>query len=422
MIELTLAGIAAATGGVVHGPPDLVVSGAAYLDSRKPVPGGLFVALAGERTDGHSYAAGAHAVLGSRPTAAPTVVVRDPVVGLGRLGRRIVDEVRPTVLALTGSHGKTGTKELLAALLPGAVATAGNLNNELGVPLTCLRLTEADDQLVLEMGARGVGHLAWLCEIAPPTVAAVLGVGSAHVGEFGSPGLVAAAKGELVEALPVDGVAVLNADDARVAAMASRTCARVVTFGSTGDVSWRGLRLDRLGRASFELTWADRSAAVSLRVLGAHQAGNAAAAAAMALSVGEPLGPVAERLSSVPPAPHRMEPRHRDDGLLVLDDTYNASPDTVRAALRTLVEIGRHRTGRPIAVLGDMRELGAWTDAAHRAVRQCAHRLGVEVVPAGDSVAAAVAWLDRHARPDDVVLVKGSRAAGLERVVEEVMN
>ena len=117
-----------------------------------------------------------------------------------------------------------------------------------------------------------------------------------------------------------------------------------------------------------------------------------------------------------------MEPRHRDDGLLVLDDTYNASPDTVRAALRTLVEIGRHRTGRPIAVLGDMRELGAWTDAAHRAVRQCAHRLGVEVVPAGDSVAAAVAWLDRHARPDDVVLVKGSRAAGLERVVEEVMN
>jgi len=168
MIPMTLREVARGTGGNVHGDPELVVTGEAYLDSRSPVPGGLFVAIVGERVDGHRYADGAHAVLGSRPTSAPTVVVREPVVAVAGLARHVVDAVRPTVLALTGSHGKTGSKDHLAALLPAAVATAGNLNNELGVPLTCLRLRPVTEHLILEIGARGLGQLSWLCEIAPP--------------------------------------------------------------------------------------------------------------------------------------------------------------------------------------------------------------------------------------------------------------
>lgn len=419
VLPMTLARIAALTGGVVHGPPDLLVTGPAYLDSRAPTPGGLFVALAGERADGHEHATGAHAVLGSRPTDAPTVVVSDPVVALARLARHVVDEVAPTVLALTGSHGKTGTKDLLAALLPGAVATTGNLNNELGVPLTALRVTAATDQLVLEMGARGVGQLSWLCEVAPPRVAAVLGVGTAHVGEFGSPELIAVAKGELVEALPADGVAVLNADDPRVLAMAQRTRARVLTYGADADVSWRSVRLDAQGRPAFDLGYDGRAAPVHLRRLGRHEVGNAAAAAAMALAVGEPLDVVADRLSTAGPTPHRMEPRLRADGLLVLDDSYNANPDAVRAALGTLVELGRQRTGRTVAVLGEMRELGAATEAAHREVRDHARGLGVDVLLEPEEAAA---WLARDARPEDVVLVKGARAAGLDRLVAELLG
>jgi UDP-N-acetylmuramoyl-tripeptide--D-alanyl-D-alanine ligase len=435
MIAMTLAEISAVTDGVVHGDTDLLVTGAAYVDSRQPVPGGLFVAVIGSRTDGHDHAAGAHAVLGSRPTTAPTVVVRDPVVGLARLARHTVAAVRPTVMAITGSHGKTGTKDLLAAALPVAVVTNGNRNNELGVPLTCLRLTVATEQLVLEMGARGLGHLAWLCDIAPPDVAAVLSVGSAHLGEFGSAELIASAKRELVEALTSSGVAVLNVDDPRVAAMGTHTVARVLTYGRAGDVAWRSLRLDALGRPSFELSYAGTSAHVRLALVGAHHVGNAAAAAAMALTVGEPLGAIAERLSAVAPTAHRMELRVRADGLLVVDDSYNANPDAVRTALRVLVDIGRHRGGRTIAVLGEMRELGPGSEQAHREVGAYARELGVGTVLALGSGAAgftedniiessahAVTWLQRYARPNDVVLVKGSRAARLDQVVAEMVG
>ncbi len=290
MIPLRLAEIAAIVGGEVHGDPSRVVDGAAYLDTRNPVPGGLFVAMVGERVDGHDYASGAHAVLGSRPTEAPTVLVADPVAALGLLGRRIVDTLGVPVLALTGSQGKTSTKDLLAHVLAGdgpTVATAGNLNNELGVPLTVTRADASTRHLVVEMGARGIGHITQLCTTAPPRVAAVLNVGSAHVGEFGGVAAIAQAKGEIVEALPPadqGGTAVLNADDERVAAMASRTRARVVTFGHEADVRWRDVRTDDLGRASFDLGHDGSWATVRLTQTGAHHVGNAAAAAAMALA------------------------------------------------------------------------------------------------------------------------------------------
>jgi len=335
------------------------------------------------------------------------------------------------VLAVTGSHGKTTTKDYLAALLPGAVSTQGNRNNELGVPLTVSRLEADNDFLVLEMGARGVGHLSYLCDIAPPHVGTVLGVGSAHVGAFGSLELTAAAKGELPAALPGDGVAVLNADDPRVAAM--QTPARVLTFGLRGDVTWRDVSLDRLARPSFSLGYAGTRQPVRLRQSGVHQVVNACAAAATALAVGEPLPAIAQRLSATEnTSPMRMAVSQRDDGLIVIDDTYNANPESMRAALKALVSIGSRRGGRTIAVLGPMRELGTVSTSAHAEVGAFARAHGVDIVlsvgpaahPAGgialSDIQSALTWLEDHLGPDDTVLVKASRAAELDIIAHTI--
>ncbi|WP_223162647.1 UDP-N-acetylmuramoyl-tripeptide--D-alanyl-D-alanine ligase [Nocardioides antri] len=441
--------VAAVVGGEVHGDPAVVVAGPAYVDSRSPVADGLFVAIVGERVDGHAYAAGAHAVLGSRPTDAPTVVVADPVVALGRLARHVADHTPATLLALTGSQGKTGTKDYLASVLGRlagtgrVVATEGNGNNEIGVPLTVLRAGADTDFLVVEMGARGIGHIGYLCEIAPPRVAAVLNVGTAHVGEFGGREQIAQAKGEIVEALPADGTAVLNADDPLVAAMAPRSAAPVMTFGSTGDLRWEGVELDDLGRPSFTLLHAGEAHPVRLLQTGAHQVPNAAAAAAMAVAAGLPLADVAGALSEAAAASRwRMEVHERPDGLVVVNDAYNANPDSVRAALEALVAIGRARGRRTVAVLGQMMELGSEHEAGHRSVGAAAARLGVDVVvvvgeeagpiadAAGDGPVVvrtegrdeALTWVRQNAGPEDVVLVKASRGAALEWVAERLLG
>lgn len=456
MIPMTLDEIAAVVDGTVHGPGDTVVGGAPYVDSRSPVADGLFVAVVGERVDGHAYAAGAHAVLGSRPTEAPTVVVEDPVVALGRLARHVVDGLRAagtTVYALTGSQGKTGTKDYLAGVLRSlagdghVVATTANNNNELGVPLTALRATPDTRHLVLEMGARGIGHIVYLCEIAPPDVAAVINVGTAHVGEFGGREAIAQAKGEIVEALGRDGVAVVNADDPFTAAMTSRTQARALTFGVAGDISWRSVELDELGRPSFELG----GHPVRLRQTGAHQVLNAAAAAAMAVAGGHDLGDVAQALSNLESAsPWRMEVRERADGLVVVNDAYNANPESMRAALDALVAIGERSGRRTFAVLGEMKELGPEHDAGHRSVGAHAAAAGVDVVVVvGDAAAGiadgvasvttdvsrsaplvvrtvgrdeAAAWVGQNAGAGDVVLVKASRGAALEWVAAQLLG
>ncbi len=451
MIPLRLDEIAVVVDGEVHGDPALVVTGAAYVDNRAPVAGGLFVAIVGERVDGHAYAGGAHAVLGSRPTDAPTVVVADPVVALGRLARYVVDLTPATVLALTGSVGKTGTKDYLASVLKhlaGAdrvVATEGNGNNEIGVPLTVLRAGAGTDYLVVEMGARGIGHIAYLCDIAPPRIAAALNVGTAHVGEFGGREQIALAKGEIVEALPADGTAVLNADDPLVAAMADRTTARVLTFGSAGSVRSDAPELDGLGRPSFTIADGHEAHPVRLLQTGAHQVQNATAAAAMAVAAGFPLADVAAALSEATAASRwRMEVHERPDGMLVVNDAYNANPDSVRAALEALVAIGRARGRRTIAVLGQMMELGDEHEAGHRSVGADAVRLGVDVVvvvgepaaPIADAAAAdggpvvirtegrddALAWVRQNAGPEDVVLVKASRGAALEWVAAQLVG
>jgi UDP-N-acetylmuramoyl-tripeptide--D-alanyl-D-alanine ligase len=428
-----------------------VVTGTVEYDSRRVGAGGLFLALPGERVDGHDFARaavtqGAVAVLCSRPVDAPRIEVADGIAALTALASAVARRLSATIVGVTGSSGKTSTKDLLAHVLAAAgptVAPAGSANNELGHPYTVLQADAATRNLVLELGARGSGHIRHLAQIAPPTVGAVLNVGSAHLGEFGSREAIARAKGELVEALPTHGVAVLNADDPLVAAMASRTTAAVRFFGEAehADVRAEAISIDDLGRAAFRLHADDRSASVRLQLVGEHHVGNALAAAAVALAAGLDVATVAERLSTAQPASRwRMEVTERADGVVVINDAYNANPESMRAALKALASVARSRGGRSFAVLGHMAELGASEQAEHDAVGRLAVRLSVaRVIAVGDAARpiqhgaalegswdgeagwvpdadAAVAALRAELRPGDVVLVKASRAAGLERV------
>jgi UDP-N-acetylmuramoyl-tripeptide--D-alanyl-D-alanine ligase len=469
---MTLAEVAAVVGGTVHDDPTgVTVTGPAFVDSRDAEPGGLFAAFAGERVDGHDYAdaavqGGAAAVLGTRPVGHPGVVVEDPLDALARLARHVVERLPDlTVLAVTGSQGKTSTKDLLAAVLSDTadtVATRGSFNNELGLPLTVLRAGPTTRFLLLEMGARGIGHLRSLCEVARPDVSLVLNVGKAHLGEFGTREAIAEAKGEIVEALGDGGVAVLNADDPLVAAMSRRTTSRVTTFGTGRDAEVRlvDLTVDEDGRPSGTVVADGERVALRLRLVGEHQALNAVAAVAAARTVGITVADACRVLGEVETLSRwRMEVHRRDDGVTVVNDAYNANPDSTAAALRALAAIGRGAAGRgpggsrTIAVLGEMRELGESSDPEHEEVGRLAVRLGVQHVVAvgegaravhrgaGDEIAgsrddddqrkesafvedrdAAVGWLREHVRPGDVVLVKASRGAGLDVVAAALLG
>ncbi len=459
MIPMTLPEIAAVVGGEVHDDTGVTVTRPAFVDSRSPVEGGLFVAFGGEHVDGHDFAdaaveGGAAAVLGSRPVGRPAVVVPDPLDAVARLAHHVLAALPDVkVVALTGSQGKTSTKDLLSQVLSTAgttVATAGSFNNELGLPLTVLRADSATEFLVLEMGARGIGHLADLCAVARPDVSLVLNVGKAHLGEFGTQEDIARAKGEIVDALPDDGVAVLNADDPLVAAMASRTGARTLTFGESAGASVRlaGLDLDELGRPRFDLVADGETAHVQMTLVGEHQAHNAAAAAAVAVALGLRLDEAADALSQATASSRwRMEVHERADGVTVINDAYNANPDSMRAALKALAAVGRGRGpgARTVAVLGEMRELGASSRDEHDAIGRLAVRLDIgQLVVVGEAARPlhlgaylegswghesvfvhdndeALAWLREHLGPGDVVLFKASRAAGLERVAEAVL-
>jgi UDP-N-acetylmuramoyl-tripeptide--D-alanyl-D-alanine ligase len=425
---MTLDEVAAITGGtLVNADPAAVVTGKVEYDSRLVTAGGLFVAFAGAT----AMAAGATGVLSSRDTGAPGVVVADPLLALARLARVVADRLPDlTVIGLTGSSGKTTTKDyigqLLARLGP-TVAPPGSLNNELGHPYTVLKATPETRYLVLEMGARGPGHIRHLAEAAPPRIGLVLNIGAAHLGEFGSVEGTARAKGELVEALPEDGVAVLNADDPLVTAMASRTVARVVRFGESpaADVRATDVTLDDRGRASYTLL----GRRVTLGVVGRHQVGNTLAAAAVAIQLGMDPAELATALGELgPKSVRRMDVFDRPDGVTVIDDSYNANPSSTAAALRALAALGAGR--RTVAVLGYMAELGEHEEAGHREVGRLAAELGVgRLITVGDAApildgaaevadwagvgfaakdqAEAIAALDP--RPGDVVLVKGSR-------------
>lgn len=458
MITLTLSEAADLVGGVLHDPAaaDPLISGAA-ADSRRVQPGQLYVAIVGERVDGHQFAeqamaAGAAGILGERPTGAPTIVVEDPVEALGALARAVIDRIPGLdVVAVTGSSGKTSTKDLIAQVVAArgpVVATAGSFNTEVGLPLTVLQADEGTRTLVLEMGARGIGHIAYLCDIAPPHVGVLLNVGSAHLGEFGGREAIAAAKSEIITDLPAGGTAVLYADDPIVAELASVTDAHVLTFGEhpSAGVRVAGLRLDAMARASFTLHHGQQQAPVNLQVHGEHQAVNAAAAAAVGLALGMSLTDVAAGLSAATAqSALRMDVRTAANGVVVINDAYNANPESMRAALKSLTAMGRASGGRTFAVLGEMLELGEDSLAEHDAIGRLAVRLnidktiavgrGAKAIELGAShegswngeaawvpdVDAAIRLLSHEVRSGDIVLVKASRGVALERVAEALL-
>ncbi len=480
MITLTLGEIAAAVDGrLVGADPERPVTGPVIIDSREAAPGTLFVAFPGERVDGRTsaaaaVAAGAVAVVCADPPPAgvPAVVVGDPQLALGRLARAVRDRLPElTVVGVTGSSGKTSTKDLLAHLLPDlgvTVAPRSSFNNEIGVPLTALRCDGRTRYLVSEMGAREPGNIAYLCDLVAPRIGLVLNVGAAHAGVFGSREATAATKGELVEALPAaarGGVAVLNADDPAVSAMAGRTAARVVTFGVAdgeqaprADVTATQVRLDALARATFTLrvgagvgpgvgpgvdpgAGAEHTDQVTLRLHGAHHVANAVAAAAVAVALGMAPGRVAELLGTAEAtSAGRMAVHRRSDGVVVVDDAYNANPDSVAAALSALVAMAGPG-GRAWAVLGEMLELGDSSAAEHERLGALAVRSGCRLVAVGEGgrpyltgvgTAASTHWvpdgdaardlLAERLAPGDVVLVKASRAVGLDRLAAALLT
>ncbi|MFI9587239.1 UDP-N-acetylmuramoyl-tripeptide--D-alanyl-D-alanine ligase [Streptomyces sp. NPDC052236] len=463
MIALSLAEIAEIVGGQSYDIPDPAVriTGPVVIDSREVKDGSLFAAFAGEQVDGHDYArraveAGAAAVLATRPLGVPAIVVDDVQGALGRLARAVVERLGTEVVALTGSAGKTSTKDLIAQLLQRRAPTVwppGSLNNEIGLPLTALRATEETRHLVLEMGARGQGHIRYLAELTPPRIGVVLNVGSAHIGEFGGREQIAQAKGELVEVLPEDGVAVLNADDPLVRAMAARTKARVILFGEAADADVRAenVRLTGSGQPAFRLCTPTGCSDVTMRLYGEHHVSNALAATAVAHELGMPVDEIALALSEAGTLSRwRMEVTERSDGVTVVNDAYNANPESMRAALRALAAMGRAsqaQGGRTWAVLGPMAELGDESLAEHDAVGRLAVRLNVsKLVAVGGREAswlqlgaynegswgeesvhvsdaqAAVDLLRSELRPGDVVLVKASRSIGLERVAVALLE
>ncbi|MFJ7260275.1 UDP-N-acetylmuramoyl-tripeptide--D-alanyl-D-alanine ligase [Streptomyces globosus] len=465
MIALSLAEIADITGGRPHDIPDpsVRITGPVVIDSRQVEAGSLFAAFAGERVDGHEFAegavaAGAAAVLATRPVGVPAIVVDDVERALGALARAVVLRLGTDVVALTGSAGKTSTKDLIAQVLQAhapTVWTPGSLNNEIGLPLTALRATEDTRHLVLEMGARGIGHIAYLTGLTPPRIGVVLNVGTAHIGEFGGREQIAVAKGELVEALPAaadGGIAVLNADDPLVRAMSARTKARTLLFGEADDADVRAtdVRMTPAGQPSFTLHTPTGCGEVTLRLYGEHHVSNALAAAAVAHALGMSALETATALSGAGTLSRwRMEVTERADGVTVVNDAYNANPESMRAALRALAAMGgaaRANGGRTWAVLGPMAELGDASLAEHDAVGRLAVRLNVSKLVAVGGIEAswlqlgaynegswgeesvlvsdaqaAVDLLRSELRPGDVVLVKASRSIGLERVAEALL-
>lgn len=455
MIPLPLTAVADVVGGslLAHDTDPAIVTDVT-IDSRTAVPGSLFVALPGSHTDGHAYAgaacaAGAVGVLAELDRAAAlagqdgvrgVIAVDDPADALLALGVWVRETVDPLVVTVTGSQGKTTTKDLTAAAIATrrrVVANEGSYNNELGVPLTCCALQADTEVLVAEIGARGSGHIATLAGLLKPDVAVVTMVSPAHIELLGSLDAVAEAKSELVESLEADGVAILNADDHRVAAMAMRTSAAVMTYGQDAAAAWRArdVTLDDSAHARFTAHGPTDRVGVRLPLPGRHNVGNALAALAAATACGVDPSSAADGLAGAAVSRWRMELHTRADGVRILNDAYNANPVSTAAALDALAVLP---AARRWAVLGFMAELGTLTETAHREVGAHAAAVGIDRLtvvgdarPIADGARAAgfAGALDVVADVEeatelvaaaltegDAVLVKASRSVGLERL------
>lgn len=447
MARLRLDEIARITGGtVLRGSPTLSF-GSYGIDSRLSAPGGLFFAVPGRR-DGHDFVAdaqkkGAAGAIVARPVTVgdpsfALVQVRDVVAALQALAHDVLVRRPARVVGITGSVGKTTTRAFTAELLARRFrvqSTAGSFNNEIGVPLTLLQLRPDTQRAVIEMGMYTTGEIATLCTWARPAVGVVLNVGPVHMERAGSMEAIARAKRELVEALPADGAAILNIDDARVAAMAPHTSARVVTIGRAPRADVRASDVTGHGREgfTFTLTYEGASLNVRVRLPGSHLVTNLLAATATCLVDGFALAEVVTGIEALRDSP-RMRVVALANGVTLLDDTYNANPASMAAALDLLAEL----PGRHVALLGDMRELGAAATEEHRVLGEHAaatldvlltigdlaagagahaHAAGLESVRHIESVEVAASALCRALEPGDVVLVKGSRALALDAVV-----
>ena len=455
MIPLTVAEIAEIIGAqIVELDPTMVITDYPEIDSRKVEEGSFFVALPGERVDGNTYAKeaienGARFAITTINVGIPSFVVADSAVALTALATAARARMQHcTFIGITGSHGKTTTKDLLGHILPikgECTVPAGSFNNEIGVPLTILRCTDATRFCVVEMGARHMGDITALCAIAKPQIGVVLVVGSAHLGEFGSRAAIAKAKGELIDALPEHGVAVLGEYDELTPHMGEGSARKRITFGEKSTSKVRAADLEfREGLAHFDLVSESGRAPVALRLLGAHQVANALAAAAVALEVGIPIDSVAAALSTAEPrSKWRME-LHDVDELLLINDSYNANPESMQAALRTLVLLTQERGGSSWAVLGKMHEIGESEREEHLRIGRLASKLGVDhLVAVGTELYLDGLQLDPsagdemlthyfltqeealemliHVQRGDVLLVKASRAEHLDELAEKLL-
>lgn len=453
MIAIDAATLAGWVGGDLDGDATVVADGPVQTDSREPLRGGVFIAKRGEESDGHLFVAaaaraGARIAIVEHPVDAEIVqiIVNDSVTALADFARAHLARARAIgalsrVIAITGSVGKTTTKHLLGAVLGRVAETVWperSFNNEVGLPLTVLRITEETRYAVLEMGASSIGDIRTLTGIAHPDVGCVLCVGMAHAGEFGGVENIRIAKREMVEALDPDGHAILNRDDRAVAAMAGSTSAAVTWFGSGPDADVRYQDVETIPAGiRFTLSAAGASGEVTLRLIGEHNAANAAAAAACALTAGVDFDTVLAGLAAVEAGERwRMQVLPREDGVTVINDGYNANPTSMSAAIKTLAQL-RRPGGRVVAVLGGMAELGEISREEHDKIGRLAVRLGIDQLVAvgepalpihiaasqegswgGESVHvedldAAFDFLSGYLRSGDVVLTKSSMVYGL---------
>lgn len=463
MIEISVKEVAEFVSGELDAESQIQVTGTVETDSRLCQPGSLFVAKPGEFTDGHEYIAsaverGAVAVIVERFVAGvsvPQIKVADSVAALGLLAMNVLNVIRAKtdlkVIGITGSNGKTTTKNMLKAILSRAgetIAPIESYNNEVGAPYSILQVTEKTKYLVVELGAGGFGTIKYLADIAKPDIGVVLKVGLAHVGEFGSIENTAKIKSELVESLAPGSIAILNYDDGYVRAMEEKTKAKTLWFGTAPESDFRADgQVVSVNGTHFDLSWPDGEiSSVNLQILGEHHVLNALAAAAVAQTLGVSKSEIVLALEQMPLAERwRMETFHRADGVIVINDAYNASPDSMKAALQTLAQIGRgqHRT---IAILGEMAELGEFSRQEHDAIGRVAVRLNIDqlvVVGVGaklihmgaeqegswggeskffTEIDQALAYVRGMLMAGDLVLVKSSNSANLRKLGDDLVE
>jgi len=444
MITLTAGGIGLLIGGEIHCDKDLLVSKAPVFDSRKATPGCIFLALKGEVADGHDFAADAYRAgamfsLTTRRIDGPCIVVEDVLEALSILAtfvRKRLTNLK--VIGITGSQGKTSTKDLLTHMLSNVgptVSPAGSFNNDLGLPITLLECDDETMYCVLEMGARHKGDIARLCSIAQPNIGVVLTVGTAHLGEFGSVEAIAETKSELIQTLQPEGIAVLGSYDKYTPAMSSLHSGRVINFGNGCEVRAAEIEI-REGRPHFDLVTPAGRDAVGMRLVGEHHIANALAAAAVGTALDLPIEIIASSLSTAENSSKwRMEVRDLF-GLLLINDSYNANPESMAAALRSLVLFAQERGGESWAFLGKMHELGESSAQRHAAIGTLAQEIGIDHLVAigapeygasqGQMITHHYASIDEclsmtdHFSAGDVLLVKASRSEGFEILAQKL--